>query len=169
MGTIYDLNVTNIEIGKFRSGLGTAHEYIVTGILMRLGFDISVASGKGGPYDTLIAVFEGSPGSAQNLIRAQVRTVNPNGVLSFVAGRRGGINREYISGVKEYVYTTEHNDLIIGVDPNTLDLYLVPTIFVEWLGQKSITIRKLQHLKNNWDILLNWNPAYQERLFSEIA
>lgn len=169
MGTIFDLNITNTEMGKFRSNLGTAHEYIVTGILMRLGLDISVASVKGGPYDALIAAFQEGPGSPRHLIRAQVRTVSPGGTLSFVAGRRGGINREYVSGVKEYVYTTEHNDLVVGVDPNKLDLYLVPTIFVEWLGQKSITIRKLQNLKNNWDILLNWNPGYQEKLFSEIG
>lgn len=150
-----DVNIAQVEQAKFPSYLRNAHQLLVAGILVRLGFDVWLATAKGGPYYAHIAVFQDGPGSARHLLRAQVRTVSPGGTLSFVAGRRGGINREYISGVKEYVYTTEHNDLIVGVDPNTLDLYLVPTIFVESLGQKSITIRKLQNLKNNWDILLH--------------
>ena len=59
---------------------------------------------------------------------------------------------QHRSGVKEYKYTTEHCDLIIGVDVKTLDLYLVPTKFTERWG-KSKAVSTLEPLKNNWDIL----------------
>lgn len=36
MGKVFDLNVTKVEKGKFSSNLGTAHEFLVTGLLMRL-------------------------------------------------------------------------------------------------------------------------------------
>jgi len=166
--SLADVNITKVEQDKFPSYLRQAHQLLATAILVRLGFDVWLCTAKVGPYYAHIAVFQDGPGSAQHLIRAQVRTVSPGGTLSFVAGRRGGINGEYISGGKEYVYTTEHNDLIVGVDPNKLDLYLVPTIFVESLGQKSITIRKLQSLKNNWDILLHWNDDFLSELGEQL-
>lgn len=80
---------------------------------------------------------------------------------------RGGIDRYYRAGVKEYKYTEKDQDLIIGVHVDTLDLYLVPTRFISNWG-KSRTIKKLQPLKNNWDILLNWNDEFLNELEGQL-
>ena len=45
---------------------------------------------------------------------------------------------------------------MIGVNPvreDTYDLYFVPTILVEKLGHKSISLNKIQELRNNYEFL----------------
>ena len=87
-------------------------------------------------------------------------------------GTRGGRDRAYRSSEKalvnkSYKYTMEHNDMIIGVEPDTLDLYLVPTCVTSNWGMSKST-RGLQALKNNYDILLNWNDAYLTELARDV-
>lgn len=157
------LNILKREKGAFAALLGEAHENIVTGILMRLGFPVSVITVRGGAYDLIIPVYEAYNKDPEKtvLIRAQIKTMKQS--LRFIGGTRAGVDRVYLRGVKEYKYTEKHNDLIIGVDQHSLDLYLVPTRYISKWG-KSISKNKLQPLKNNWDVLLNWNDAYLRRL-----
>ncbi len=82
------------------------------------------------------------------------------------AGTRGGIDREYKSEAKAYKYTEEHNDLIIGFDKDSFDLYLVPTRFTSRWG-KSISKNELGFLKNYWDLLINWNGQFLDTLESK--
>lgn len=161
------LNITGMDKGAFAALLGEAHEYLVTGILMRLGFFVSVITVRGGTYDLIIPAYEcfDRDRSRRVLIRAQVRTVKDS--LRFIGGVRAGVDRRYIPGVKEYKYTEEHNDLIIGVDEATLDIYLVPTRYIKKWG-KSVTKSKLQPLKNNFDVLLNWNDEFLDKLESKL-
>lgn len=171
MAELFDLNVTQTEDAKFSSNLGTAHEFFVTGILMRLGFDVSISSVKGGPYDLLITVYKNGPKSKQDTIKAQAKTCTNS--IRFIGGIRGGMDRSYKSEVKQlvdksYKYTEKDNDLIIGVQKFTLDLYLIPTRFLKHFG-KSKSIAHLACLKNNWDILLNWRDKYLDDLFSKIG
>jgi hypothetical protein len=166
MGKITDLNVTALEKAKFAASLGDANEYIVTGLLIRLGFDTAVMVVKGQPYDLLASAFK-QPKGERALLRCQIKTVSKSGGIRFIGGSRAGVNRHYIPGMKTYKYTTEHNDLVIGVDVRTLDLYLVPTRFIAKWG-KSISISKIQPLKNNWDILLNWNDDFLTKLESRL-
>lgn len=76
--------------------------------------------------------------------------------VSFTGGVRGGVDREYKSGIKEYIQSTKTSDIVIGVTPigdNNFDLYFVPTILVEHFGTKSKSIKKLAALKNNYEFL----------------
>lgn len=165
MATIFDLDVTG-RIKKLAGNiLGDAHEHFVTAILMRLGFDVSVASVKGTPYDLLITCYENGIGSREHIIKAQVKTCDTS--IRFIGGTRGGVDREYKSGVKEYKYSEEHNDLIIGVKKDNLDIYLVPTRLLKHFG-KSKSLKQLAQLKNNWEILLNWREEYLKKLQIEI-
>lgn len=164
MGKVTDLNIAGVEKGKFASNQGTAHELLATSIIMRLGFDVSVSSVKGGSYDIIITAYKNGQNSETVTLKAQVKTAG-KGKVSFVGGVRGGKDRAYSSAAgkvlesKRYKYTKEHNDLVIGVNPDTLDLYLIPTALVEKFGD-SKSLRKLQTFKNNWDILKNWNEKY---------
>ena len=106
------------------------------------------------PYDIII-VFKAKDGT-ENIIRAQVKTATKS--INFVGGSRGGVDRTYKSGIKEYVQSTAHSDVIIGVHPldkDSFELYFVPTALVEELNQKSISINKIEELKNNYYILEN--------------
>lgn len=164
MGKITDLNITGKLKGKFEALLGDAHQFIVAGILIRLGFIVSLVAAKGEPYDLIVFAYE-KPGGKEIPLRCQVRASRKG--VKFIAGTRGGVDRIYKPGVKKYKYTTEHNDLIIGVDMENLDLYLVPTKFIsEWGESRSFS--KLQPLKNNWEILLNWNEEYLNKLYRKL-
>ena len=160
MGDVSDINVTKLDKGKIAANLGDAHEHIVAGILIRLGFDVGIVDVSGTPYDLLIVAFE-KPNESKTVLRAQIKTASTS--VSFRGGGRGGIDREYKSDVKTYKYTTEHSDLILGIDKKTLDVYVIPTRFIaSWGTSKAIS--KLQPLKNNWDIFLNWNDTYLKQL-----
>lgn len=172
MGKIFDLNVTKIEKGKFSSNLGTAHEFLVTGLLMRLGFDVSVSSVKGGPFDLLITAYNNKEKTKKSIIKAQVKTISSGGSIKFIGGVRGGKDRAFTSTTKQlidksYKYSEELNDLIIGVDPKTCDLYLIPTKFLKGFG-KSKSKNKITVLKNNWDLLLNWREQYLTSLYERV-
>jgi len=159
-GEITDRNVIGMESGKYRAITGSAHELIVAGILARLGFEGGLILAQSNPYDLWVVAYNKHGGEIRPL-RVQVKTAGPS--IPFTAGSRGGVDRDYVSDEKVYKYTEEHNDLIIGVDNKTLDLYLLPTRMIKKWG-KSKSIRKLQPLKNNWEILLNWNDEYLEKL-----
>lgn len=147
--------------------LGEAHQYLVTGLLMRLGFLVSVITVRGGTFDLIIPAYENFTQDREKvaLVRAQVRTIKQS--LRFTGGVRAGVDRIYLPEVKGYKYTPRHNDLIIGVDQSILDLYLVPTRYIERWGN-SVSKSKLQPLKNNWQILLNWNDDFLAQLGSEL-
>lgn len=157
------LNITQKDRGAFAALLGEAHQYLVTGILMRLGFLVSVITVRAGTFDIIIPAFEDFVREKERniLLRVQVKTVKTS--MRFTGGTRAGKDRIYIPGAGEYKYTTKHNDLIIGVDPKTLDLYFVPTRFIANWG-KSVSKSKLEPLKNNVEILLNWNDGFLRRL-----
>jgi len=159
---VTDLNITGKDSAAFAALLGDAHEFIVTGILIRLGFDVGVMQVKGVAYDLWLLAYE-KPKRKKVSLRVQIKTISEGGSIKFTGGTRGGIDRIYIPKVKKYKYSTEHSDLIIGIDKGTFDLYLVPTRFIEKWGE-SRSVKKLQALRNNWDILLNWNDDFLVKL-----
>ena len=133
---------------------GFAHEHIVAGILMKKFQNVSLVDLPLSPYDIII-VFKEKKGT-EIIIRAQVKTAKKS--IKFTGGTRGGIDREYKSGVKEYTQSTSTSDVVIGVNPignDSYELYFVPTILIEKLNQKSISINKVEKLKNNYFILEN--------------
>ena len=58
-----------------------------------------------------------------------------------------------------YVQNTETSDVVVGVEAKAgngerqIDFYFVPSILIEAIGQKSISIKKVQPGKNNWELL----------------
>lgn len=140
--------------GKQASVDGFAHEHIVCGILMKKYQNVSLVDLPLSTYDIII-VFKDSS-KKENIIRAQAKTATKS--ISFTGGVRGGIDRTYKSDVKKYKQSTTTSDVVIGIHPKGLDafdLYFVPTCIVEILKQSSISIGKLEKLKNNFEILEN--------------
>ncbi|MDD8030386.1 MAG: hypothetical protein PHQ25_00100 [Acidobacteriota bacterium] len=105
------------------------------------------------PYDIII-VRKLASGS-EDIIRIQSKTARKS--VSFIGGSRGGIDRTYKSGVKTYIQTTKHSDCVVGVhhEDNKTELYFVPTVLIEKLGKKSISLTKICKLKENYEILEN--------------
>lgn len=129
---------------------GFAHEHIVAGILMKRYGNVSLVDLPLSPYDIVI-VYRKDHG--EDIVRAQVKTAKRS--ISFTGGGRGGVDRTYKSGVKTYTQSTEKCDVVIGLHPynGSYDLYFVPTILIEKLGQSSISLSKIESLKNNYEML----------------
>lgn len=140
--------------GRKASVNGFAHEHIVVGILMKRYQNVSLVDLPLSPYDIII-VFKDNDGT-EDIIRAQVKTAIKS--ISFIGGTRGGVDRIYLSGVKEYKHSTITSDVVIGLHPmgkDSFELYFVPTVLIEQLNQKSISLNKIKPLKDNYFILEN--------------
>ena len=93
---------------------GFAHEQIVFGVLMKKYRDVFHSDLPLSSYDIIIV--DKRNDREENIIRAQVKT-SPRAV-PFTGGGRAGVDREYKSGVKEYIYSTKTSDVVIGIHPD---------------------------------------------------
>lgn len=142
------------ERGRQASVDGFAHEHITAGILMKRYRNVSLVDLPLSPYDIIIV--RKKEDDSEDIIRAQIKTAKRS--VPFTGGGRGGVDREYRSDVKTYTQSTATSDVVIGVHPagdNAFELYFVPTILIEELNQKSISINKIRDLKENYFILEN--------------
>ncbi len=123
----------------------------ILGFMKRYG-NVSLVDLPLSPYDIVI-VYKRDQG--EDIVRAQVKTAQFS--ISFTGGTRGGVGRTYKSGIKTYTQSTETCDVVIGLHPydDSYDLYFVPTILIEKLGQSSISLNKIDALKNNYEMLDN--------------
>lgn len=143
--------------GRQASVDGFAHEHIAAGILMKKYQNVSLVDLPLSTYD-LIIVRKKEKGKKEDIIRAQVKTAKKS--VSFTGGTRGGVDRIYKSGVKTYTQSTITADVVIGLHPinknqNRFELYFIPTIIIEMLNQKSLSLNKVAKLKSNYSILDN--------------
>ena len=165
MGEIFDIDITGLIKAKHGAPLGDAHELFVRSIMTRLGLESGKVDLSSGAYDVMVLGKDKINGQ-KKFLRVQVKTIGTS--LPLTAGGRGGIDRSYTSDVKIYKYSPDNSDLIFGVDKKNLDIYIVPTILLDLWGS-SISKSKIQILKNNWEILLNWNEAYLADLKDKIS
>ena len=142
------------DTGRQASVDGFAHEHIAAGILMKKYQNVSLVDLPLSTYDIIIV--RKIPDNGEDIIRAQVKTAKT--AIKFTGGTRGGVDREYISDVKVYRQSTTTSDVVIGVQPdgnNKYFLYFIPTHLIEKLDQDSISINRVEKLKENYDILDN--------------
>lgn len=127
------------EKGRKAAIKGYAYESIVLGMLMEKYGDVSRAGLPMAFYDLMIKIDKAT-------IYAQVKTCSKR--IRFTSGSSG----------KEYVQSTDTSDVVIGIrskNIQTFELYFVPTVLIEYLNQKSISINKVHAFKDNYFILEN--------------
>jgi len=141
------------NLGRLASAKGFANESRLLAALLERGYNASRVDLPHSTYDIVVEQEEAS------MIRVQVKTVGKTGSISFVGGVRGGVDRRYISGVKSYTQNVQTSDLVVGVQSTKdngekeINFYFIPTIYIEQIHQKSISINKIKKTKNNWEIL----------------
>ena len=141
--------------GKFAAAKGAANESRFLAALLGRNYNASLVDSPLSTYDIVVEM------DKHDIIRVQVKTVSPEGSISFKGGVRGGSDRAYKSGVKEYTQSTETSDIIVGVESVQdngdieINFYFIPTLYVERLNQKSLSINKIPQAKNEWEILKN--------------
>lgn len=140
------------ELGKKAAVDGFAHELILAGILMKRYLNVSLVDLPLSEYDILLVLK--NENNEETFIRIQSKTATK--YIKFTGGTRGGVDREYKSDVKKYIQSPKTADVIIGVHPTesgNFDLYIVPTILIEYFGTESKSLKQLQPLKNNFEML----------------
>lgn len=147
-------NVDRETQGKLDSAKGFASESRLMAALLERGFNASQAILPHSTYDLVVEV------STYDLIRVQVKTVDPNNRVKFMGGLRGGADKFFKSDVKVYTQDTEKSDIVVGVESirvngdREINFYFIPTLLIEILGQKSLSINKIPQAKNDWEILV---------------
>ena len=147
--------------GKLASATGFANESRFLGALLARGYNASKVDLPHSTYDIVVEL------GVKDIIRVQVKTVGGGRSVSFTGGVRGGADRTYRSDVKSYRQSTETADIVVGVDAHDVDggdrvdFYFIPTIYIEHIGQGSLSISKIPAARNNWDLLRNCgNPEF---------
>jgi len=141
-------NITNMEEGSYRTINGNANELIAIGRCIKAGFACSKVEVTNGRYDAVI-----DPGNSKRLLRVQIKGAG-NGSVSFTGGGRSGQQISRTAESRTYKYSKEDCDLILAVDSNNGDCYIIPINDIQsWGTSKSLS--KLQDYKENWDLLGN--------------
>ena len=147
--------IGDTEKGRLASAKGFANERRLLAALLSRGYNASIVDL---PHSTYDIVVEKSP---NDIIRVQVKTVRQGGSISFKGGVRGGVDRTYKADEKSYIQSTETSDIVVGVSSiqdngdSRIDFFFVPTLYIEKLAQQSLSVNKILHAKNDWDVLLN--------------
>ena len=146
--------IDKVSKGRLASAKGFANENRLLAALLERGHNASKVDLPHSTYDIIVEK------DKHNTIRIQVKTLSSSKSVSFKGGVRGGADRTYASGVKEYIQSTETSDIVVGVESKKnngdieINFYFIPTIYIEKLGQGSLSVNKIPQAKNNWEILL---------------
>ena len=146
--------IDKVSKGRLASAKGFANENRLLAALLERGHNASKVDLPHSTYDIILEK------DKHNTIRIQVKTLSSSKSVSFKGGVRGGADRTYASGVKEYIQSTETSDIVVGVESKKnngdieINFYFIPTIYIEKLGQGSLSVNKIPQAKNNWEILL---------------
>lgn len=144
---VLDMNCVELVVRPL-----TLHRIRLMSALLERGFKSSMME----PHFSYDLIVEDSK---HDTIRVQIKTVTKSKTVSFTGGSRGGRDRTYKSNVKTYRQSTETSDIVVGVESirnngdTEVNYYFIPTLFIEKLGQGSLSMNKIPQAKNDWEIL----------------
>jgi len=136
--------------GKESSIKGKANEYLVLGALLPMFPNTMMSSNEQTAHDLIVHL------SKNDDIRVQVKTVSKENSITFEAGKRAGAERRQISGMKEYQYSADDTDVVIGIkaiDTGSFELFFVPSLVIDEIGQKSISANVVKFTKNDFEVI----------------
>jgi len=143
----WTINLTDIEKGVFRTMNGNADEMIAVGRVIKAGFPCSRVDVTNAKYDAIVDI-----GGCKKLLRIQIKGTG-NGSLNFTGGGRSGEQISRQAKSRKYKYTEKDCDLIIGIDTNNGECYIIPIKDLEQWGENKV-LSRLQKYKENWQILI---------------
>ncbi|MCY4000056.1 MAG: hypothetical protein OXF84_04490 [Bacteroidetes bacterium] len=153
-------------LGKKASAKGFANESRLLAVLLDRGHNVSCIDLPPSIYDFVVELIE------VQMVRVQAKTVGKANRIQFTGGSRGRVDRQYKSNVQD----TTTSDIVVGVKSkktngdDRVDFYFVPTLLIELIQQKSISVNKLKEWKNNWDILVKCkDQEFVKNTFQELC
>ncbi len=148
MSKKWTVNLTNKDKGIFRTMNGNSDEFIAIGRAIKAGFACSKVDITNAKYDAVIDI----SGKKTKLLRIQIKGTS-TGTLNFEGGVRSGKQFDKRAKKRNYKYTKKDCDIILGIDSNNGDCYIIP---VEDIQKWGITkpLSKLEKYKENWNYFL---------------
>lgn len=137
-------NITNLDKGIYRTINGNSDELIGIGRCIKAGFNCSRVDITNAKYDAVIDI-------ENIMLRVQIKGTSTN-TVSFIGGERSGAQIDKSVKKRNYVYTKNDCDLIMVVNSNNGECYIIPIEDISKLG-KTVSLSKLELYKENWDSL----------------
>ncbi len=142
-------NLTNIEVGIFRTINGNANELIGVGRIIKAGFSCSRVDVTNAKYDAVVDL-----GGQKKLLQVQIKGIRKDGSFSFKGGFRSGKQFDKDMEKRDYKYTIDDCDILVGVDSDNGDCYIIPVHDIsDWGETKSVSL--LESYRENWGIFLD--------------
>ncbi len=144
----WTINLIWIDSWIFRTMNWNADEMIAVWRVIKAGFPCSRVDVTNAKYDAIVDIWW-----AKKLLRIQIKWTWTDSI-GFTGWYRSGkqISREAPSRV--YKYTDIDCDLIIWIDTNTWECYIIPINDIKERGNTR-KLKYLQSYKENWQILIN--------------
>ena len=143
----WEINLTGLEGGIFRTMHGNADEMIAIGRVIKAGFPCSRVDVTNAKYDAVVDM-----GGRKKMLRIQIKGTS-TGSLNFVGGPRSGKQIDKNAPSRSYKYTEDDCDLIIGVDSTNGDCYIIPIADISKWG-KNKSLSQLSDYKEAWSKLI---------------
>ena len=140
----WEINITKVQPGIFRTMNGNANEMIAIGRAIKAGFACSKVDITSAKYD---AVLEIKDKGKSKLLRIQIKRTS-TGSLSFEGGSRSGEQIDRKAEKRNYIYTEKECDIILGIDSNNADCYIISVKDIKgWKKTKKLS--ELEKYKEN--------------------
>jgi hypothetical protein len=133
----------NTITGNFRGIQGAGNEQLVAARALKHGFIVFFKLWSDAKYDMVIDC-------ERILFRVQVKGTK-TGHLTLSTIQRGGEDASHRRPNRNY--TREDCDVVIGVDSNNGDCYILPIDYVMALGRSSANFSNLQNFRERWDFI----------------
>ena len=157
MSKKWTINITNKSQGIFRTMNGNSDEFIAIGRIIKAGFACSKVDITNAKYDAVIDI----SGQKTKLLRIQIKGTK-TGALSFQGGVRSGKQFDKKAKSRAYIYSKKDCDIILGVNSNNGDCYIIPVEDIQEWGI-SRPFSKLEKYKENWGYFLKLSTVKRRK------
>ncbi len=146
---MWEKNITGQSDGTYRSLNGAADENIFIGKATKAGFFLFFKAWRDMPYDAVLD-HEGI------LFRVEVKgaSADKSGKTQFnvTRGGRSGaqINKEAPSRTR--LIERADCDFVVGVNSDNGDCYIIPTDFIEIVGNQNLSTKTVEVYKEQWKL-----------------
>jgi hypothetical protein len=138
-------NLSDLQIGSFRSILGYAGESLVIGRALVCGYNLFFKAWRDSKYDAVLD-------SKGVLFRIEIKQTGDGTSISATSGSRSGAQISREADDRTEVLSPEDSDFLIGVHSLTGRCWIIPTEVVFIRNRNSLPTNQLTDFEEKWRI-----------------
>jgi len=150
-------NINHVKSGVMTANAGDSAEFIFVARAILAGFNASSVDVRSSRYDAIID-------NNGKLLRVQIKGISTGSNISFKDRDRGGqgIDHTHERNIGKRI-TSKDCDIYVAVDKQVGICYIIPMSWADKLKEediKSVSLSKIKHFKENWNIISTTTPSY---------